>query len=718
MAPWFAIGVFLTPQLVPILEPGQRSAGALETSALEGAGFSVTNDWRFTGYGKHVGAYGMVSSRALGHLEIYAMADLGSPAATYWYALRPEGSTKRLRQVYTSPLPWPPGYQYFLPNGIALGNLHPNPGLEIVTCYTGKGVQVYDQATKHLLATVPVIDFQGNLVLADLDADGWDEIITAGYYLRVYSHTGVLLFDGTGMSHGYALWQAVVGNMDGDPGMEIATNLGEVLDWLQLTVQCTLPETKLNFMALSDIDHDGQQEILGTTLGVKDLCHAFDVDTCSTKWIFELPFWTTAMTVGDVQGDGDEELLVGDSYGAVRGFDLTTLGLLFTLRAKPNYVGCIFVEDIDSDGTREVLWGENAPSNYPGYLFVGDWRSQELIWVSPQLDEAVIGPAVGDVDGDGREEIVSATADFTSSSNDSRILVFDAATRVLEATSGPVGTPSFLPSSIRDLQLRDIDSDPQQEVLVTTLNGSKGTVRAFDVEPGGFITRKPVEYLLQPFGGQLQLMATSADVADVDGDGNLEVAVGAFCSVSTGGVSDIRLFDARSGALEWVLPGLTKLPRVLMADLDADGVVEILVDEEWHGVFCLDGITKQIEAVMPIQVASVAVETLAGDDRPTILIGEQTGRVRGFQHTGQAFLEVLDFHPTLEAIKGVGFGRDRSILVTTGKNILWCHPFSAPTVIWQADEVAKAGRSRFVWMDDGHTLLTTCLLGLLGYHIE
>ena len=243
-------------------------------------------------------------------------------------------------------------------------------------------------------------------------------------------------------------------------------------------------------------------------------------------------------------------------------------------------------------------------------------------------------------------------------------------------------------------------------------------MRAFDVEPGGVVTPKPIEYVLLPFGGQLSLFATSADVADVDGDGDLEVVVGAFCQVSSGGgLHDVRIFNARSGALEWVSPGLPKVPRVRVADFDADGVVEILVDMDGWGILCLNGITKQTEAWLMLPVESVAAETLPGDDRPTILVGGTNGWVRGFQHTGQAFLKVLDFQPAQKAVRGVGFGRDRSILVTTNTEIRWCHPFSAPAVIWQTDEWAKGGRSRFVWTDE-RTFLTSDILGPIGFRIE
>lgn len=672
-------------------------------------------DWRFAGFGQQIGRVGMASSRALGHLELYVTAAV---AGEYWQVLRPEGTTRRLVQEHVSGLPWPPPPTLFFCTGLALGNVHPNPGLEIVTGYTHKGFQIYDQRSRELLATLPDIDFaSGQFVLADLDRDGWDELVVVELSgVRVWSASGALLFDGTVVPGGYGHTQVVVGNMDDDPGPEIATDLGDVIDWDTRTLQCVLPHQDMELIALSDIDQDGRQELVGTARDPRDRCLAFDVEACAVQWSMQLPAYTTAMTLADVDGDGRDELLAGDLSGVVRGIDLEARRRLFSLRSTGNSVGRIFVEDVDSDGAREVLWGDWGPSNQAAALVVADPRTEALLWASPDYDLPNFGLEVGDVDGDGNEEIVTVNQGLTYSS-ESRVLVLDADTHALEGASSPIyqSSPPQGPWPVGPA-LRDVDADPEPEVLVPTWTEGSPAVCAYDIAPGGEITRKPLEYRVEPVAGHQPVAVSSCDAIDVDGDGQVEVVVGVHGLNHT---NDVRIFDAASGALEWVSAGYSNFPRVVAQDLDADGTVELLLDLWTAGLVCLDAVTKQPEASAATLASSLSVETLPGDDRPTILVGEKDGRVRGFQHTGQSLVTVLDFHPLQVQVQAVGFARDRTVLVHTGAQIRWYRPGPTPTLLWQANEWGTLSkRTRFVWRDEGARLLTGWNLGLIEYRFD
>jgi hypothetical protein len=85
-------------------------------------------------------------------------------------------------------------------------------------------------------------------------------------------------------------------------------------------------------------------------------------------------------------------------------------------------------------------------------------------------------------------------------------------------------------------------------------------------------------------GGPLSRRRASAAVADVDGDGELEVIMPVGC------FGQLRVYDGLSGNLEWSLqlgPRSQTSPSV--GDIDGDGLLEIVVGSYDGAVWALDG---------------------------------------------------------------------------------------------------------------------------------
>jgi hypothetical protein len=95
------------------------------------------------------------------------------------------------------------------------------------------------------------------------------------------------------------------------------------------------------------------------------------------------------------------------------------------------------VGDIDGDGTREIVVG-----NQPGYIWVFDGASRRVKWKSELLGSDILGIALADVDQDGALEIIAGQggyqgkADFTSAYTAPHIIIIDGRTRAVEARLG------------------------------------------------------------------------------------------------------------------------------------------------------------------------------------------------------------------------------------------------------------------------------------------
>jgi hypothetical protein len=86
------------------------------------------------------------------------------------------------------------------------------------------------------------------------------------------------------------------------------------------------------------------------------------------------------------------------------------------------------------------------------------------------------------------------------------------------------------------------------------------------------------------FGDQAGNIRASAAVADVDGDGQLEVIMPVGC------FGQLRVYDGLSGDLEWSLPlGPRAQNSPSVGDVDGDGLLEIVVGSYDGAVWVLDG---------------------------------------------------------------------------------------------------------------------------------
>jgi hypothetical protein len=364
---------------------------------------------------------------------------------------------------------------------------------------------------------------QGAPAVGDLNGDGRPEVVV-GYGTRAF--LSEITCDG------------------GDTGGVVAIDgASGALTWRYTTS----PDNMNNFIlngtiaspSLADVDGNGTLEVGFGSLNN----NVYLLDASGARlWKYRTfdTVWSTP-AFADVNGDGRKEMLIGTDFGPNN--------------CVPNTPGCKipgaygFLYAFDTAGGP----GENREFGQ-GYL----WRQQfdQVIWSSP---------AVGDLDRDGTLEVVIGSgANYPTVGN--WVKVLDAATGTVERT---LVTPARTPSVPA---LGDLNGDGTIEIVAAS--GTK--VIAWNAAGSVVWESTPTS----PEDGNttsFEANTNSPIIADLDGNGSLEVAITARKAIAIlRGDNGEQLTansnaDMRRSLWMWLL----NLSTPAVGDLDGDGSLEL-----------------------------------------------------------------------------------------------------------------------------------------------
>jgi len=655
------------------------TAAAPESTPGAQASVGLTPVWHFVDLGHAIGDSNIIVSNGV----IYAGA---SPSLPYWYALRRDAATSSYQQVFAS------RYYPAPVNRIVLADVLGDSRKEIVVALNDGQIVFHDEITRQELGSIQTsCTYLKGLAVADWDGDSTKELIlTRSGHLYVYDPSGQLEWDLSGVSGN----DVVVGQMDADPGMELALTDGNVIDAATRTIQWNWPSGFGFDLDLCDFDADGMQELIAAETW--SFIWSFDVDTQLPKW--SLPTSNTAaIRVGDVDGDQVNELLVGEAqWGDVLAYDLVTLQQLWAIPNPDHGVTDVGFGDVDQDGVAEIIWGAGATSSGEDHLHVGDWLSQSVEWTSTDLDGPFVGPLRGDVDGDGIQEYVLASAQSDSGYGSGRILVFDGSNLKLRAISPEiVNGRSF--TGLRELRLRDVDQDGALDILVAADELYDGAIEVYGFDVSNQFTLK-WSNASQPFGAPF----ASVDALDVDGDGQLEIVAGGSRE-HTGALGVfIYVYDYSSGNEEWHSLQMgaywNAIAGLALDDVDADGRTETLGQVEGGDIYVFDGVTKTLEAILTGPFLSL--QTQAVGATTYIVSGDSAGGLHGFAWNGSGYAPIGSLSLGVGAVDGFTFGPLLSLWVGAGGRLTLFVPWF-PGIVWQSGPYGEGHGNRTVFGNIG-----------------
>ena len=366
---------------------------------------------------------------------------------------------------------------------------------------------------------------------ADVDGDGKNEIVTGGYY-----------FDGTRFNAQLCVWDSAT------------LALENVKTWFWTA------DTFINSVAVGDVDGDGQVEVVtggyywDGARKTAQLC-VWSGATLALENV-KVWYWTSStninsVVVGDVDGDGKNEIVTGGNYfdGAHligqlcvwNGATLSLKNVKTWLWGSETDIHSVTIGDVDSDGKVEIVTGGYYNDNTRNVAQLCVWDGTTIAlesiktwyWTS---NTYVYSVAVGDVDGDGKNEIVTGGDYYRGAlSNNAQLCVWDGATLSLENVEAwSWGT------QIRSVAVGDVDGDGKNEIVTGGYywDGTRSFAQLC-VWDGATLALENVKSWYWTSSSIINSVA----VGDVDADGKNEIATGGYYNDYTRNVAQLCVWS-------------------------------------------------------------------------------------------------------------------------------------------------------------------------------
>ncbi|MEM7201665.1 MAG: VCBS repeat-containing protein [Planctomycetota bacterium] len=380
--------------------------------------------------------------------------------------------------------------------------------------------------------------------------------------------------------------------------------------------QVTRHEDQTRSLALGDVDGDGDPDLVvgneyqRNRLFLNDGRGVF-LDATASSVPPDRLLLLGAGTTGDVDGDGDPDLVVGAVFEQNRLYvnrgDGTFVDGTSRLPADQDPSYSVAVGDVDGDGAADLVFGNVV---LPNRLYlndgVGNFADETAARMPPDTQNTY-ALAMGDVDLDGDSDLV------LGNDGQNQLYLNDGAGRFVDVTA------TLMPQSIeptRAVLLGDVDGDGDLDGVFGNfgqdrlyLNGARGGAPGFtDVTAERF-----------PAG---VLLTNAAALGDVDGDGDLDLILGdtrgrLYLNDGTGSFTDEteeRMPDARA----------VTTSGLALGDVDGDGDPDLaLCGAAQNRLYLNDGagsFTDVTSARMPPGVvAGLAMIDVDGNDDPDLV---------------------------------------------------------------------------------------------------
>jgi len=389
---------------------------------------------------------------------------------------------------------------------------------------------------------------------------------------------------------------------DGKPEIIFGTQTGYVyaiengwrVDW---KCKINAPDTYMS-PELGDINGDGNYEVIVSSDNIFESNNSglriIDKDgNLIAEWKNpEGGFPLGEARAADINGDGKDEILVGLLGDDKRGNDLYALsyndGGIKTLWKYQAYSWVQYpsaVADINNDGKSEIIFTSHDMCIYclnsDGNLI---WKYVTKGGLQPiypgGFRRLLFNPTVYDVNDDGYKEII-VTACLYDKPNWSAVYCLDHNGKLIWKFEP--GHSIFGPVAIGDL-----DNDGKVDMVFGDING---TIYALK-NNGKLLWKKPLPkfyFKTGPLSGAPAKAEFCPYLADLDGDGHLEIIAVAWCH-------GLFVLNYQGKLLkQWPRPfGMFGYGGAAIADIDNDGDLEILVGIAGKmGIFGKIGIIDQ-----------------------------------------------------------------------------------------------------------------------------
>jgi hypothetical protein len=509
------------------------------------------------------------------------------------------------------------------------------------------------------LAFSPYPTYQQGVRVAvgDVNGDGRNEIVTAPgkdafTELRVFDGRTFRQIDAL-LPFRDAVWYAgayvATGDTNGDGRAEVVEGLdsgccttlhvldavsgGDLSGWFPYGDHSEVGAR----VASGDVNGDGKAELLSSAIGSSRIDLYAPTGGASFRSIDAFDGGETgpmAFTAGDVAGTDRAEIItaaptvLGVRVKIIDAVSGSVLHVDYPYGARSASSVALAVGDVDGDGTDDIVISAlTADGTQVKVIDANGVPLDSFYVVNPAIVPGA-SLAAGDLDGDGKAEIVmgggpaSAPWPPTSNGPDQRVAVFEPdGTQVGEFTA----YPGLFQGGVR-VALADLTGDRRPELITAPGPGIEPEIGIFSQQ---YVNGRDRGNRLGHFLAFESSFRGGVTVAsgDVDGDADNDIVVGS----GKGRAAEIRAFDADGKQLFAFAPfgdAYDGGVSVATGDLNADGRDEIVV-----GTLTAPARIRVFDRTVPISPvatpfasgAQVAVADLAGTARGVIVAGETSG---------------------------------------------------------------------------------------------
>ncbi|MEM9712164.1 MAG: PKD domain-containing protein [Actinomycetota bacterium] len=428
-------------------------------------------------------------------------------------------------------------------------------------------------------------EYGHSLDVGDVNGDGQLDLLTAEIGLSdTVPDTRILYGDGTGefteqlVASGVSQHESRLADLDGDGdldlfgkpfrprGLNVWWNDGvaplPLDDWVRSVPDSSVPWRTI-FVEHGDLDGDGFDDVVSGGWWWRN---PGSLDGTWVRSTIGAPLNQMAV-VADLDGDGDLDVLGTEAEGSRPNSDLAW--------AENDGTGSFTVRTNITPATGRFLQGAVAVELVPGVVEVAlSWEDGEDglqvltvpsgsairtgTWTRRIAHPTVYGEelSVGDIDGDGDADLFDGEAWFR---NDGGLV-----TRIVIHS---------LPGEPDRNRLVDVDGDGDLDAVVGFAHDPDGKVRWF--EQGDDPTEPWTPHTITDVG---PAWASSLDVGDLDGDGDVDVVVGEHLNPDTGSLGQFVLeqVDPDTWVRHLIHRGDEHHDGTQLADFDLDGDLDVV----------------------------------------------------------------------------------------------------------------------------------------------
>ena len=362
-----------------------------------------------------------------------------------------------------------------------------------------------------------------------------------------------------------------------------------------------------------------------------------------------------------------------------QGNELRSFDRVLLLESTSETSAGVSIGDVDANGTLDVVLakGRHWPLNNP--ILRNDGQGHFAAENLADAPDRTYSAALADLDGDGDLDIV------VSNDRPDRKLVYLNDGKGKCRVAGTFGQPDW---STRYVTLADVNGDARPDLIVANRSTNPANPRP------SFVCLNDGAGAFPAFEPLATQSATIIVAADFDGDRRIDL----FVPHRDGGQNLIFWNDGTgrfSAAGTPVGPAKSQIRAAVAADINGDGIPDLVVGDEQNGVFLYAGAGRRgFEAPVPLGPGtgapySIGAADLNRDGRIDIVVGRQEAPGTIFFNQGgkqPAFREASwnDGQGSVYGVAIVDLDSDGWPDIAAARS-------EAPNGIWFSGPVAKSG---------------------------